>query len=161
MTAVVFGIVIVINLAAGELPEEISSIDVTSTKLYSITDTTKEYLKTLEEDVTIYVLASEKNSDETLSETLNRYEDLSGHVIVEYKDPAVNPSFYQQYTQTAPSSNSLIIVSSQRSRLVDYSLGQITITSLNVLYGGMISMVVVPLVLLTAGIIIWAMRRKR
>ena len=77
MIVVAFAIAVVVNLVANELPSTVTAIDATSTKLYSITDTTKDYLKTLDQDVNIYVLAAEKNADSTLSETLQRYEDLS------------------------------------------------------------------------------------
>lgn len=61
------------NLVVRELPTEVTAIDATSTKLYSLTDTTKDYVDSLQDDVTIYVLASEKNADTTLAETLTRY----------------------------------------------------------------------------------------
>ena len=89
--------------------------------IISITDTTKDYLKTLDQDVNIYVLAAEKNADSTLSETLQRYEDLSGHVKVSYVNPSTNPTFFQKYTTDAPASNSLIVASDARSRVIDYN----------------------------------------
>lgn len=116
-----FAAAIGVNLFVQEMPSSWTAIDATSTRLYSLTEDTKAYLEELSEDVTIYVLASEKNADTTLAETLKRYEDLSGHIQVEYKNPSVNPAFYQQYTDTAPSSNSLIVESSKRSRVIDYS----------------------------------------
>lgn len=116
-----FAAAVGINFVVCELPSDMTAIDATSTKLYSITDTTKEYLGKLEEDVTIYVLAAEKNADTNLSETLTRYEDLSKHISVEYINPAANPVFYQQYTDTAPKSNSLIVASGKRSRVIDYN----------------------------------------
>lgn len=120
MIAVALAVAVVVNLFVAELPTTITSIDATSSKLYSITDDTKEYLKELAEDVTIYVLASEDSADEILDQTLTRYEDLSGHITIEYKNPTTNPTFYQVYTDTAPTSNSLIVVSENRSRVIDY-----------------------------------------
>lgn len=96
MIVVAFAIAVVVNLVANELPSTVTAIDATSTKLYSITDTTKDYLKTLDQDVNIYVLAAEKNADSTLSETLQRYEDLSGHVKVSYVNPSTNPTFFPE-----------------------------------------------------------------
>lgn len=121
MIAAGVAVAIVANLVVKELPKTWTSIDVTSTKLYSLTDDTKDYVKSLSQDVTIYVLASEKSADTILSETLQRYEDLSDYIHVEYKDPSSNPTFYQQYTDSAPSQNSLIVAGSARARVVDYS----------------------------------------
>lgn len=121
MIVAAFVVAVGVNLVVREMPTDWTSIDATSTKLYSLTDDTKEFVDTLESDVTIYVLAPEKSADETLSETLQRYESLSNHIHVEYKNPSVNPMFYQQYTDTAPSTNSLIVASEARARVIDYS----------------------------------------
>ena len=82
----------------------------------------KTYLKQLDKDVTIYVLASEDSTDETVQETLKRYEDLSGHVTVQYKNPNLYPDFYLQYTDSAPTSGSLIVASDERSRVISYNI---------------------------------------
>lgn len=121
MIVIACAVAVMVNLVVAELPTTITSIDATSTKLYSITEDTKVYLKGLEEDVTIYVLAAESEGDTIVAETLSRYESLSDHIKIEYKNPATAPTFYQQYTDTAPTSNSLIIVSEKRSRVVDYN----------------------------------------
>lgn len=116
-----FAIAVIVNLMVQELPTTITSIDATSTKLYSITKDTKDYVKTLDQDVTIYVLADKKSADTTLDETLDRYKSLSDHITVEYKSPTKYPTFYQQFTDESPTSNSMIIVSENRSRVIDYN----------------------------------------
>lgn len=121
MIAAAVAIVVVINIIMGEMPGTWTAIDVTSEKLYSLTDQTKEYVSNMQEDVTIYVLASEDNQDMTLQQTLQRYEELSGHITVEYVDPTVNPMFYTQYTSEYISANSLIVVSDKRNKVIDYS----------------------------------------
>lgn len=121
MIVVAFAVAVGANLITAELPTSITAIDATSNKLYSLTDDTKDMLKGLDKNVTIYVLASESSADTTLSETLKRYDDLSDYVTVEYVSPSVNPLFYQQYTDSAPTTNSLIVVSEERSRVVSYN----------------------------------------
>lgn len=112
---------VVINMVISELPSAWTKIDVTSEKLYSLTDQTKEYLKSIEEDVTIYVLVNRDNEDTTLGQTLERYADGSVHITVEYVDPNVNPRFYTQYTDSNVTTNSLIVVSDKRSKVVSYN----------------------------------------
>ncbi len=116
----VAAIILVVNIVLGEMPSAWTSIDVTADKLYSVTDQTKKFLKTVDEDVTIYVLVAENSQDETLGQTLQRYEDLSEHITVEYVDPNVNPRFYQQYTDNI-SVNSLIVVGEKRNKVIQYS----------------------------------------
>ena len=112
---------VVINLIVSELPSSLTSVDLTSSKLYSLTQETKDYLKTLDKDITIYVIAGKDSVDSTVSETLKRYEEGSEHITVEYKDPAQSPTFYQQFTDSSVSAGSLIVNCGTQSRVIDYN----------------------------------------
>lgn len=112
---------VILNLIVAELPIRYTVFDLTANKLYSLTDDTKELVGNIGEDVTIYVLANENQADSTLANTLDSYEGLSAHIKVTYVDPAVNPKFYTKYTDGSISSNSVIVESSKRSRVVDYN----------------------------------------
>ena len=121
MIAVAVALVVVVNIIIGEMPSSWTAIDMTSQKLYSLTDQTIDYVKNMQDDVTIYVLVNQDNQDTTLGQTLQRYDDLSDHITVEYVDPTVNPMFYTQYTTGNISTNSLIVVSDKRSKVIDYN----------------------------------------
>lgn len=121
MIAVAVAVAAVFNIVVGEMPASWTAIDLTTEKLYSLTDKTKEYVAGMQEDVTIYVLVNKDNQDVTLEQTLIRYDDLSDHIKVEYVDPTVNPMFAMQYTDLSISMNSLIVVSGKRSRVIDYN----------------------------------------
>ena len=77
-------------------------------------------MKKLTDDVTIYALAAESKKDAQIDKVLGRYEDLSNHIKVEYVNPSTKPYFYQDYTDSAPAQNSLIVVSGKRSKVIDY-----------------------------------------
>ena len=121
--AAVLAIAVVVNLAVSALPNSLQSVDLTSSKIYSLTDETKQYLATLDDDITIYVLAPKDDADSTLVKTLDRYQALSDHITVKYVDPAEDPTFIQKYTDDASNiyENSLVVESSQRSTIVNYS----------------------------------------
>lgn len=121
MIAVMVAIVVAVNFVVGEIPTSWVSVDVTAEKLYSLTDQTREYIKGIQEDVTIYVIAAEDSCDSTLAQTLQRYADSSKHINVEYVDPNINPRFFTQYTSGNISMNSLIVVSEKRSKVISYS----------------------------------------
>ena len=116
------GMAIVVGLNAGMamLPETWTSFDVTDQKLYSITDDTREYLDSLDQDVTIYVLLAKDDADNILKKTLTNYEEGSDHITVTYIDPTVNPNFAAQYTDQSVSANSLFVVSGDRSTVISY-----------------------------------------
>ncbi|MCR5666592.1 MAG: Gldg family protein [Eubacterium sp.] len=120
MIAVSIVVCVLVNVVVAQLPEAAKSIDITSNKVYTLTDDTLEYLDTLEDDITIYVWVDESSCDETLDKTLNRYEDASKHITVEYVDPNVSPQFYETYTDEAPTENSMIVVNGDKSKVVSY-----------------------------------------
>ena len=117
---VVLALAVVANLAVDALPTRITSVDCSYSKLYSITKDTKKTMKKLKSNVTIYVLAAEKSKDAQIDSMLERYKDLSGHIRVKYVNPKSKPYFYKDYTDNAPTSNSLIVVSDKRSKVIDY-----------------------------------------
>ena len=121
MIVIMCAICVVVNLVVTALPTRYTSIDCSATKLYSLTSDTKDRISKLDEDITIYVLNSRKSKDANIDETINRYKDLSSHIKVKYVDPATSPKFYQDYTDTTPTTNSLIIESKNRSKVINYN----------------------------------------
>lgn len=111
---------VAVNLGLNYVPEQYSSFDLTQNKLYALTDETKAFLSGLSEDITIYVLAEEDAGDADFSKTLERMADQSEHIKIKYVSPAKNPNFYQNYTDTQPSTGSLIVEGEKRSTVVDY-----------------------------------------
>lgn len=121
MIAGSIAVAVMLNVIVAQLPSRYTVFDLTANKLYSLTEDTTTLVEGIEEDVEIYVLVNEKQADSTLASTLLKYEELSPHIHVTYVDPAVNPKFYTKYTDGSISSHSLIIESSKRSKVVDYS----------------------------------------
>lgn len=119
--AVMTAMTVVVNVILNYVPDQYTSFDVTINNLYTLTNETKEFVQGLTEDVTIYVLVDENGKNEDLDKTLSRMEELSKHVKVEYINPMVNPKFYYNYTEEEPSSNSLIVVCGDKSKVVDYN----------------------------------------
>lgn len=120
-TVLLIAVVIVINLIVGEIPKEYTQIDVSSQKLYTITDETKEFLSNLEQDITIYHIVQNGNEDDVVEKMLTRYEESSKHITVEKKDPVLYPAFTSQYTESDVADNSLIVVYGDKSRVINYN----------------------------------------
>lgn len=118
---IVLAVSVFANLLVNELPDKYTNFDITSQKLYSLSDTTKEFTQNLTDDINIYVLQDEKNKDEVLDSTLKKYEALSKHINVTYKNPVKSPNFYKQYTSGDISLNSVIVEGQKRYKVIDYS----------------------------------------
>lgn len=112
---------VLLNVLSAELPAKYTAFDVTSNKLYSLTEETKAMVGALEEDINIYVLVNEEQADSVLDTTLQNYADLNSHIKLSYVDPAINPKFFTQYTNSSISYNSIIVEGSKRSKVIDYN----------------------------------------
>ena len=125
-----------------QLPEKVKSVDLTTQNLYTLTDDSVKLINNLKQDVTLYVLSAENSADDTVVRTLENYEDESSHIKVEYVDPAVSPNFYSSYTDAAPSDGSIIVVSGEKSKVIDasdlyeYSVDYSTYTQTKSAYDG-------------------------
>lgn len=118
---IVIALTVVVNLIATRIPAKYTNIDVTSNKMYTITEQTQELLKNLQEEITIYVIAAEDSADTTVSQTLKGYEDASSYIKVTYVDPLVNPYFVSEYTTSSVSQNSIIVESAKRYKVISYN----------------------------------------
>lgn len=132
LTLIVVVIVVVANFFVAELPAKFTEIDVSGLDVYNLSDQTKELVKNLEEDITIYVVAQEENKDTMIMELLERYEELSGRIKVVTKDPALYPTFTMEYTSDTVYENSLIVESQKRHKIISYyDIYQSTITGID------------------------------
>lgn len=131
LTAVVVAIVVVVNLIFGQLPEKYRSIDVSNSKIYEITDTSREFLKHLDTEVKFTVLAVQEETDERIRTFLSKYASLSKHIKVEWIDPVLHPSALQDYDA---SENSIIVSCEETDRTTAVTFDQIVVVDYSSYY---------------------------
>ena len=100
LTVLVIAVVIVFNMIVGQIPEAYRNLDVSSTKIYDISDTTTELLDSLDSDVDMTVLAVKDSTDERITTFLSRYAALSDKIHMEWIDPVLHPSALTDYDTT-------------------------------------------------------------
>ena len=120
ITAVVLAILVVLNVLVSALPSSLTKLDISATKLYSITSNTKVLVNALEEDVTIYWIVQSGEEDDVIENLLSKYESLSDHIKVVKKNPYGYPTFAEQYTNETVQNNSLVVECGDRSRFIGY-----------------------------------------
>lgn len=106
VTAAVVVLVLLVNLIVGQLPSSLTEVDLTDNSLYDISDTSKDFLAALDQDVEIVALAEENATDERIVKFLDRYTALSDHLSLTYVDPVAHPDQASQYDAQ---SDSLIV----------------------------------------------------
>ena len=71
MTVIVLAVIVVINLIVAQIPTSKTQIDLSTQKMYSITDETKTALKDLDQDVTLYYIVQKGSEDDTIEKLLS------------------------------------------------------------------------------------------
>ena len=134
---------VLVNLLVGALPKKYTEFDLSAAKMYTLGDSSKQLMQSLDEDVTVYYLCETGSEDAILTKLLDHYADESSHFHWEQKDPALYPAFASQYGADTVSTGSLIVVSGENSVVLDaaelyeydYS-DYYTTGSANVTFGG-------------------------
>lgn len=105
--AVIVALVVVLNLIVGQLPSNVRQIDISDKRIYTVSDTAKDYLSKLDKDVEI-ILISEKGATLSLtngtdaidltSKYLTRFASCSSHLKFTTVDPLKYASVLEQYS---------------------------------------------------------------
>lgn len=104
---VVIAIVVVLNLAVGLLPANLRQKDLSTEKIYTVSDTSRELLSGLEDDVEIIVLAPTDGVDQRISTYLEIYCALSDKLSLKTIDTTLYPSALSEYDSD---SSSVVVV---------------------------------------------------
>ena len=131
ITSIILVMVVVANLIIGQLPEKVRKIDVSSNRLYEISDTTKKLMKKLDQDVDVKVLADKENTDERIKTFLSKYTGLSGHISVEWIDPVLHPAVLNEYNA---SENTIVVSCADTGKSTTISFDDILVTDMSSYY---------------------------
>lgn len=113
-------LVILLNIFVGILTDKFPvKFDLTSNKLYELSEKTQEYLKSYETPTTIYVLASEADQDDRVRSVLDNYAALNKNINVKNINMKENPTFGKGYVEdgVSLSTNSIIVDSGNRHKI--------------------------------------------
>lgn len=121
LAAVVLAVVILLNLVIRAVPTKYTEFDISTGQMFTLSETTVSMMKSLDKDVTAYFLAETGNEDTNITRILDRYAGESSHFTWQQRDPALYPTFADQYDAGDASTNSVILVCGEKSAVVDYS----------------------------------------
>ncbi len=122
VTVIVLVVLLVVNMLISKLDLK---IDISDAGYFTMSDTTKDFLKNLQHDIKIYYLVSEGREDTMIKDMVDKYDSASSHISVEIRDFELYPNFVYQYVDqdTVVYHNSVIIEDTVngRSKYVPYS----------------------------------------
>ena len=106
------------NIAVCSLPKAATSFDLTKNRIYSVSDDTKEYLKGLDEDITVYLIDF-VGSEEIVNSYIRRYCELSKRIKVKEVDTSKDTELVRELgISSSVSMYSVLVKSEKRSKLV-------------------------------------------
>lgn len=117
---IIIAAIIGANIGISYIPSKYMEFDITKSGWFTITDETKAVLDSLTEDVTINVICSDEEVDETVEHYLNSYDNYSKHIKIAYRPTSAYPGFVAQYTDSSLYYSSLIITMGEKYRVIDY-----------------------------------------
>lgn len=121
LIAGVFLLNVVMDLAGDRF--ELSA-DLTGSKLFDISDESKELIESLKDDITIHVLAKEADfvSASTYmaqaNQVLKQYDKLGKHITVDYVNYVADPTFASKYPDVVMSHGDILVTSGSKHRVI-------------------------------------------
>ena len=102
-----------------------------STKIYEISDTTKDLLSGLNDKVDMKVLAVKKDTDDRIKTFISKYAALSDKINVEWIDPVLHPSALTEYNA---SENTIVVSCEATGKTTTISFDKILVMDMSSYY---------------------------
>lgn len=128
LVAVVISLVIIFNALMSVIDKKVKfSVDMTSNKIFSLTDNSKNFIKNLNKDIQIVVLSSEnefvnqsgyEKYFQQANEVIKEYARMSNKIKVVYKDVTEDPTYLAQYETENVSKGSIIVKTEDKYKII-------------------------------------------
>ena len=123
ITIIFLAVVIIVNIIASLLTERFPiNIDLTKENRFELSTQTLDYLKTMEDEIDVYILAEEKSFSSAndyyvqANQVINKYAQYNDNIKVSYIDLYKSPDFVASYSELDPKMGDIIIDSNLRSK---------------------------------------------
>lgn len=117
ITAVVVILVIAVNLIASKMD---LTVDLTKTKLFTLSEETEEFVKGLGDEIVLYYFVETGKEDELVNKLVKKYDGLGKNMKLEYVDPMLHPNFASSLVGAEEASsindNSIVVVNKTNGR---------------------------------------------
>ena len=132
-TVLLIAVLVVVYLAINILAEKLNlpNIDFTEEKLYSVSDESKEKIKDIDQEVTIYFFGADENT--SIIDFAKQYTSANPKITVQVVDATERQDIYNKYG-ISTSESAIVIQSPEKSKTIsaydlssyDYSTGETT-----------------------------------
>lgn len=116
LVCILVGAFIAINLYVDSL--DISNIDVTANKIYTVSDESKKIISSIDEDVKLYLFGY--TDDDTLVSLVKQYVEANSHISYEILTQESNPAKYEEF-ELQDGYQVVIVETSASKKIIDAS----------------------------------------
>ncbi|UWP68457.1 Gldg family protein [Subdoligranulum variabile] len=119
LAAVLLVALILLNLVVRALPSKYTEYDISTSALFTLSETSTNLLHELQTDVKAYYLAVSGQEDSNITRLLDRYADESSHFSWEQRDPVLYPTFAKKYD--GASTGCVVLTTADNYDVVSYN----------------------------------------
>lgn len=120
-SAVVIVIAVIINLIVSGISTAYTNIDTTEAGLYSVSEQTKARIAALENEVTIYYVASADARAGYVTKLIDKFVSCGSNLKAKDINPDLEPDFASKYTDETVVNGDLLVVCGDKAQVVHYS----------------------------------------
>ncbi|MDD3194020.1 MAG: GldG family protein [Oscillospiraceae bacterium] len=128
LTVIFIAVLIVLNMIVSAVSQRYPiQLDLTTGKIYGLSDETIEYLKTLEKDVNLYVLSTEESFGtpneyyQQACETIKKFPQYNAKIKLQFIDLAKDPSFESKYASYSMGTRDIMLECGDKVQVVKTS----------------------------------------
>ena len=116
LTVIFIAVLIILNMIVSAVSERYPiQLDLTTGKIYGLSDETIEYLKTVEKDVNMYVLSTEDAFGTPneyylqACETMKKFPQYNSKIKLQFIDLAKDPAFESKYSSYSMGTRDILL----------------------------------------------------
>ncbi len=102
------------------IPTLYTKLDLTSNSLYTLSPETEKLIASVDEEVTIYLIAPTGEENDGIKTFLERYAGKSKRITLKTLDPTADAEEIFNYSGSVPPSNSIVVKTEKRYKLIPY-----------------------------------------
>lgn len=130
MAVLVIALTVILNLIVSQLPSDVLEVDVSSQKIYDISDISKEFVKNLDAEIELIMIHEPATNATRIEKFVYDYAAMSDRISARVVDPVLEPSILDQYETAA---GSLIVLNKDTGKYKEIPYG--ATSSALIIYG--------------------------
>ena len=102
------------------IPTVYTKLDLSANSMYTLSPETEKLVSSVDEDVTIYLIAPPGEENEGIKTFLERYAGKSKYITLKTLDPVADDEEIYKYSGSTPPSNSIVVRTEKRYKMIPY-----------------------------------------